>query len=236
MIPADDSPDAVRDRARIAYDTVADDYAEMLTDQLDTLPVERHVLALFAELVGPGAAVLDVGCGPGHVTAHLAASGVAASGLDLSSEMIRVARARHPDIAFGQGSMESLAASDLDGIVAWYSLIHLPPPERPATLRTFAQALRPDGVLLVGFQVGDERRHISEGYGHRVSLDAWRLDPAQIESELADAGFLVLARTVRTPIGSEATPQAFVLARRDVPVGESTRFPENPQVRRAGGP
>jgi ubiquinone/menaquinone biosynthesis C-methylase UbiE len=206
-------PAAVRERARSAYDTVAAEYADALAPHLEAHAVERHALSLFAELAGANARVLDVGCGPGHITAHLATLGVNASGLDLSDGMVREARARYPDIDFAQGSFQSLDDTGLDGIVAWYSIIHLPPTERPAAFAGFARALRPQGLALLAFQVGDEYRLVTQGYGHEVSVDVWRLDPATIEAELNDAGFSMVARTIRAPVDSEATPQAFVLAR-----------------------
>jgi hypothetical protein len=51
---------------RAAYDTVAVDYAELLRDELAAKPVDRALLALFAELVRGGGPVADLGCGPGH--------------------------------------------------------------------------------------------------------------------------------------------------------------------------
>ncbi|HEX4812014.1 MAG TPA: class I SAM-dependent methyltransferase [Nonomuraea sp.] len=79
---------------RAAYDTVAADYAELLRDELDAKPLDRVMLAAFAEYArAPGAGeVADLGCGPGRVTAHLHALGVNAFGVDLSPEMIAVAR------------------------------------------------------------------------------------------------------------------------------------------------
>ncbi|WP_232320465.1 hypothetical protein [Rhodococcus sp. WMMA185] len=56
-----------------AYDAVAVRYAELVRDEFDGLPLDRAVLAAFAELApttGPGP-VADLGCGPGRVTAHL---------------------------------------------------------------------------------------------------------------------------------------------------------------------
>ena len=52
-----------------------------------------------------GGPVADVGCGPGHVTAHLRDSGLDAFGIDLSPVMIDVARREHPGLRFEVGSM-----------------------------------------------------------------------------------------------------------------------------------
>lgn len=64
------------------YDEVASLYADLFSDMLDTRPLERAMLAAFAELTdGP---VADLGCGPGHLTAHLRSLGLDVFGLDLS--------------------------------------------------------------------------------------------------------------------------------------------------------
>ncbi len=83
------------DRTRTAYDTVARPYAVLLKDELGQNAWDRAVLAAFAEAVtGP---VLDAGCGPGRLTGHLADLGLKVGGLDLSPEMIAVARGAHRD-------------------------------------------------------------------------------------------------------------------------------------------
>lgn len=58
---------------RVAYDTVAADYADLLRDELAEKSWDRALLATFAELVwtAGGRLVADLGCGSGRVTAHL---------------------------------------------------------------------------------------------------------------------------------------------------------------------
>lgn len=54
---------------------------------------------------GPGVA-LDVGCGSsGRIIDLLRNSGLEAEGLDLSGEMLRLARRRHPDVQFYQADI-----------------------------------------------------------------------------------------------------------------------------------
>ena len=120
-----------QDRTRASYDAVAAAYAETLSDELGGKPLDRALLAVFAEQVrdvGRGESrVLVVGCGPGHVTAFLAGLGLRAAGIDLSGEMIEQAAKRHPDLEFSTGSMTALPAVDAswDGLVSFYSLIHM---------------------------------------------------------------------------------------------------------------
>lgn len=203
---------------RAAYDTVAVDYAQLLNDALAGQPWDCAVLATFAELVltsGLGS-VADIGCGPGRVTAHLHRLGVDVFGVDLSPAMVTVARRAHPGLRFDEGSMTALDLDDesLGGVVAWYSIIHTPPEHLPAVIAEFHRVLVPGGHLLLAFQVGDERRHLEQAYGHRVSLDAYRLAPERIADQLCQAEFVVRARLIREPDEKEQVPQAYLLAHR----------------------
>ena len=216
----DDDPD--RDQAaetRAAYDTVAASYEELVRSSLAESPMDRAVLGVFAEqvLAGGGGPVADLGCGPGRVTAHLDALGVAASGVDLSPGMVEVARRCHPQLHFEVGSLTALDLPDgaLAGAVVWYSLIHTRPAGQPAVLAEVARVLRPGAPLLLAFQAGaDEPVHHRQGYGHEISLHGWRLDPDRVERQLADAGVEVRARVLREPDPSvhEKSRQAYLLA------------------------
>jgi SAM-dependent methyltransferase len=99
---------------RTSYDTVAASYADLLRDSLSGLPYLRAALALFADLVHSAGAgpVADVGCGPGHVTAHLHGLGIDAFGIDISPGMVDVARHDNPGLRFEVGSMTDLDLAD----------------------------------------------------------------------------------------------------------------------------
>ncbi|HEX5114284.1 MAG TPA: class I SAM-dependent methyltransferase [Pseudonocardiaceae bacterium] len=203
-------------RTRTSYDTVAVSYERALRDALDTSPWDRAVLGTFAELVGPTEPVADLGCGPGRITTHLAELGLDAFGIDLSPGMIEVANQTHPHLRFEVGSMSALNLPDatLAGAVAWYSIIHTPPERLPAVFAEIARVLRPNGVLALAFQVGDEQLHITQAYGHEVSADAYRLPPDTITALMADAGLAIQAQLERQPEPPEKTPQAYLIARK----------------------
>lgn len=183
---------------RTSYDTVAADYADQLRDALATRPYLRAAATLFADLVhtaGDGP-VADVGCGPGHVTAHLRGLGVDAFGLDLSPAMVELARRDHPGVWFEVGSMTNLDLADgsVAGLLAWWSLIHVPDEEVPEVLGHFRRVLRPGGPLMVGFHEGDDVRLKTEGYGgNPMRVHVHRRPAARVAAWLRDTGFTIEA-------------------------------------------
>lgn len=209
------------DATRASYDTVAADYAELLRTELGDKPLDRAMLAAFAEYVraGGGGPVADLGCGPGRVTVHLEALGLDAFGIDLSPEMVAVARRDHPHLRFEVGTMTALGIKDdsLAGALAWYSTVHTPQDELPLIFREFNRVLAPGGHLLIAFKVGDERVHLAHAYGHDLDLDVYRFPPERVAELLSAAGLTEVARLVREADAREKTPQGFILARKPEP-------------------
>ncbi|MBB5923854.1 SAM-dependent methyltransferase [Actinoalloteichus hoggarensis] len=202
---------------RISYDTVAVDYADRQRDAIAGDPYLRAALAVFADRVraAGGGPVADVGCGPGHVTAHLRGIGVDAFGIDLSPGMIDVARRDHPGLRFQVGSMTHLHLGDASvaGLLAWWSSIHVPDDEVPIVFAHFHRILRPGGPLQLGFHVGDTSRLKTEGYGgHPMAVHVHRRRPDKVASWLRDAGFEIEAQWLCDP--DEPVPQALLFARR----------------------
>lgn len=202
---------------RISYDTVAASYADQLRDALAGLPYLRAAVALFADLVhaAGGGAVADVGCGPGHLTAHLHALGVDAFGIDVSPGMIEVARREHPGLRFEVGSMTDLDLPDgsVAGLLGFYSLIHVPDESVPAVLAHFHRVIHPGGVLMLGFHVGDRIHLKTEGYGgHPMAVRVHLRPPERVGAWLRGTGFTVEAQLLLDP--QEKVPGAVLFARR----------------------
>ncbi|GGJ88915.1 methyltransferase [Streptomyces camponoticapitis] len=210
-------PAYIRD-TRAGYNAIAADYAELNKSEPEADPLGRAMLGTFAEYVRADGAgpVVEIGSGPGHMSAHMRTLGLDVSGIDLSPVMVEMARRSYPELRFEEGSMTDLALPDgsLAGLVAWYSIIHIVPEELPHVFAQFHRVLAPGGRLLLAFQVGDEPRHYDEAFGHRVNLDFRRLSPDRITELLARAGFHVAARLVREPYDKEPTPHAQILARK----------------------
>jgi SAM-dependent methyltransferase len=142
---------------RSSYDRVAQSYVAMGIGDLESTPWLRAPLAAFAEDVTGLGPVLDVGCGPGAVTAHLTGLGLEVSGVDLSPRMVDHARRLHPGLRFAVASATDLdvGGASLGGILGWWSLFHLSRSVLPGVLASFPRALVPGGQLLLGTDVGD---------------------------------------------------------------------------------
>ena len=201
---------------RSAYDVVAQEYAAAFDDELRRKPFDRELLGRFADEVGSGA-VWDVGCGPGHVGAHLAMRGVKVTGLDLSGSSLVNAQRLHPTLSFVQADMRSLPVRDetLGGIVAFYSLIHLPRGSVPAALAGMRRALRADGPLLIAVHVGEGENRATDWFGHHVSVAATLFQRDELTGFVEAAGLGVTEVRQRPPYDFEhQTHRLYVSAKR----------------------
>ncbi|GAA1299816.1 class I SAM-dependent DNA methyltransferase [Saccharothrix xinjiangensis] len=203
---------------RTSYDAVVAGYADLVRGSVAGHRYLRAALALFADGVrdAGGGPVVDIGCGPGHITAHLRALGLDAFGVDLSPGMVDRARRDHPGLRFEVGSMTDLDLPDASvaGVLAWQSLIHVPDERVAGVLGHFHRVLRPGGPLQLLFHVGDGTRLKTSGYGgHPMKVHVHRRPPDRVAGWLRDAGFEVEAQLLLDP-GGEA-PQAFLCARRE---------------------
>jgi ubiquinone/menaquinone biosynthesis C-methylase UbiE len=89
-------------------------------------------LLLDATKVSAKMSILDLGCGPGYVSATAAERGATPVGLDFSKEMIGIAQKMFPKIEFREGDAQNLSFPEktFDRVVANFALLHLANPER----------------------------------------------------------------------------------------------------------
>ena len=98
----------------------------------------------------PGERILDVGCGTGHLTAKIAATGAQVTGIDLSPEMVARAREAHPSIHFEVADVGKLKyVNDFDAVFSNATLHWVTDPE-PAIL-SISEALRRGGRFVAEF-------------------------------------------------------------------------------------
>lgn len=206
---------------RASYDRVADNYVHMVQTtglgDVRTHPWLKAAIDVFAGAVGGRGPVLDVGCGPGTVTAYLAEQGVDVAGVDLSPRMIEHARRRYPQCTFAVGSSTELDLADgsLAGVLGWWSLFNLPRDVLPHVLSSMGRSLMPGGQLIVATHVGDEDVRRTEAYGGvPVSWTTYQWRPDQLISLIENAG-LRLVSDLRLPADQQVGPGVVLTARQD---------------------
>ena len=159
-----------------------------------------RVLARVAELadLAPGMAVLELGPGPGNLTARLAERGAAVWALDFSAEMLARARARVPAAYFAQAHLLGDYPPDFhrpfDRVVSTYTFHEFPLPDKLALLRRlFTDHLRPGGAVVIGdigFPTAAARDALRDAAGEGWDDEYyWIMD--EVEPALHEAGFVV---------------------------------------------
>ncbi|WP_367154936.1 trans-aconitate 2-methyltransferase [Methylomonas sp. HYX-M1] len=96
---------------------------------------------------------LDIGCGcSGRLIDLLSNNGFAAEGLDVSDEMIRLAKQKHPCLQFHQQDIcEWIFPKRYDFITAWDSIWHIPLTRQVEVLTKIVDGLNKNGVLIFSF-------------------------------------------------------------------------------------
>jgi SAM-dependent methyltransferase len=206
-----------------SYDRVAEEYVARIFGELEHKPLDRQLLDRFAERVRVIGPACDLGCGPGHVARYLHERGVHVMGIDLSPVMVEAAQRLNPGIEFARGDMRSLPIADgaWGGIVAFYSIIHIPRPEVVTALVEMKRVLRPGGLVLLAFPIGDDVVHLDEWWGQRVSLDFIFFRTEEMSGFFREAGFQIVESVEREPYPGVEHPSRRAYLFAEKPRGES---------------
>ncbi|EFK54904.1 class I SAM-dependent methyltransferase [Corynebacterium genitalium ATCC 33030] len=169
-----------------AYSDVAGRYIDQL-GSIDSVD-EADRLFIAEGFKGVTNSILDVGCGPGHLTAYLNSLGHQAAGIDLVPQFVNHARRAYPGIEYSVIDIESFEGDveSAGGVLAWYSLIHMTPEDMLTTLETLSRILVPEGVLVYGGFLADSRKL----FAHKV-FPATAYSEDDITSLIEYAGFRV---------------------------------------------
>lgn len=114
--------------------------------------VHQYGSALLDLIEGERLSVLDLGCGNGALTAELAARGYDAEGIDASGELLRIARAGHPELRFEQADAVSFRTDKQYDVVFSNAVFHwIDKEKQPDMLTHVFEALKPGGQFVFEF-------------------------------------------------------------------------------------
>lgn len=132
------------------YDSHAEEYSKKIKAKSPISEIEK-----FVEYLPKGALVLDAGCAAGRDSEHLHDFGLSTIGIDLSSKLIKIAKANYPQLEFIEGDLLSLPFTDnkFTGVWASASLVHLENEKQlKKALLELKRVLKDEGVLYLSMQ------------------------------------------------------------------------------------
>jgi 2-polyprenyl-3-methyl-5-hydroxy-6-metoxy-1,4-benzoquinol methylase len=145
------------------------------------------------------AKILDVGCGMGiPIGGYLIQNGFEVVGIDLSSEMVKVARKNLPEATILEMNMTKIKfpPESFDGLISCYAIFHVPRERHAAIFESFHTILKTQGTMLVSV-ANCEWEEVENYLGTRMFWSHY--DPITTESLITDAGFEIeFGRTVES--------------------------------------
>ena len=175
-----------------AYTAVADLYVDLFGRAASVHPNDLDLIEKYLTLESEP--VLDAGCGPGHLAAHLSSRGVNSIGVDITSAFIDHARRTAALERLAVGSLCHLPLRDgsVSGLLVWYSLIHLHPGDVASALTELRRVAAGGAVVVTAFFDGE----VVEEFAQEVApAFTWPID--QFSALMIDAGFSEIDRAQR---------------------------------------
>jgi len=191
-------------RQAAAFDAIGERYDDAFPHKSAQIIATQWII----DRLSPGARVLDVGCGTGVPSAGMMVeSGMDVVGIDVSVEMLKLARRNVPGARFVAMDVLELDSSlgDFDAAVAFFSLLMLRRADIPAVLRRLRAVVRPGGVVALGMVEGDLDYAPIQFLGADMSVTAY--PRADLEAMLTDEGLEI--REVDVEEFEPATPDAY---------------------------
>lgn len=165
---------------------------------------EKPWLDRFLSLLGPGATILDLGCGSARpIATYFIQSGYAVTGVDSSPALIDLCRSRFPQNEWIAADMRTLdLGRRFDGVLAWDSFFHLAHDDQRAMFRVFARHVQPRGALM--FTSGLTHGEVLSTFAGEPLYHA-SLDTSEYRQLLSRNGFQVVGHAAQDPSCGEHT-------------------------------
>jgi cyclopropane fatty-acyl-phospholipid synthase-like methyltransferase len=195
------------------YDAMADTWADWIARVQDDPRAEWR--DLLAARLSDGARVVELGCGNGTMETQLLAERFRLTGVDLSAEQLRRARARVLRAAFVHADFAEIEfeSQSVDAVVAFYSFNHVPRDRLAELFARIRSWLVEGGLFMAALGAQDTPDWVGEWLGAQMFFSSY---PPETNSRLlAEAGF-TLERDEVVTIAEPEGPARFqwVLARR----------------------
>ena len=165
--------------------------------------------------IEPGSTVLDIGCGSGKPVDIEIEKNHKVFGVDISKEMIKIAKNNVPNGEFIHKDFRDLEFSNnsFDAIVAFYVIELIPRKEHEAVLYKFMKWLKPKGFLLFTLEANEYIDETGEWLGETIFISSY--DSETMKKIVNKVGFKILETTIETQIeGKTEIPYLRILAQK----------------------
>lgn len=143
------------------FDNMANEYVEYFGDDWEFIKEINE----FASSFDKEDKILDLGCGSGYITNYLVEKGLNATGIDFSSEMIKIAKKKYPKLNFLLDDFLNIEKhfdeNSIDGLIAIYSLYFIPKEQFEEMLKSLSKVLKNGGLFLFVTQIGTGEDYIT---------------------------------------------------------------------------
>lgn len=188
------------------YDKMANDYKRRYRKSNDQ-NVMKPYLDKFLSMLQTSKKVLDIGSGAGFDAKYLSDNGCDVIGIDLSVELLKIAKDIAPMANFRKMDMREMnfPLDCFDGVWALDSFLHIPKTQMSEVLFDTHKILKRNGIMFTAFKQGTgERFVINKGADNLQGAKRFFAfyEEDEIRSLLKKAGFRILELTENTNRGN----------------------------------
>lgn len=173
------------------YDKIANLYDEVLWSDM---PYNNEMDEFVTYLKGKD--VLDIGCAMGSFTKYISDKGYNVDGIDISSNLIDIARRKVPEVNFQVMDMLDLKIDKLyDGIMFINSTIHIEKKNMLDLFKNVSKLLKDDGIIFIILLEGDGEMYVEEPLDPSIKEFVNFYSKGEIEEVFNGAGLSIIDKS-----------------------------------------
>lgn len=188
--------------------------AERYTDKYFSDDTDFPYLDKFLSFLPKNSKILDIGSGPGNFSEYIYSKDFVVEGIDLSDEMIKIARKKVPQVKFQLMDMRDIKYLDnyFNGLICLYSLIHISSNDIPSTLNGFNRILKSDGYIFLITQAGEPDRVVKEALSEGDDMFINFFTRKRLKDFLENAGFEVISQKEKQKVSAFSNRVIYTIA------------------------
>ena len=187
------------------YDLIANNYCDEYGIELD----DKKIIDKFKNLLEHNSKIVDLGGGSGKVTNYLIENNYNAVCYDFSKEMMNNALKLFPKIPYILDDILNINnhfnLETVDGVIALYSLFHIPKENMNTVLKNINNILKDNGYFLVAFQLGNDESFVDEPYLKETGKNVLYMNyysKKDLEKLFTENNFKIIYKEIKKEIGN----------------------------------